>query len=115
MNEQCKNCQEKESCSPFFAHEDTLMHYNHANKRMLIALLTVCAEQFQPRAQAFRRTFGKLVLIEDLGNAVGTGELQAGEHVKIALSEIRRKHGSTSISLGLFENEEIGVHKKKKE
>lgn len=42
MNEQCKNCQEKEACIPFFAHEDTLMHYNHANKRMLIALIVVC-------------------------------------------------------------------------
>ena len=41
MNE-CKNCQEKESCIPFFAHEDTMMHYNHANRRMLIALVTVC-------------------------------------------------------------------------
>ena len=28
---------------PFFAHESTMMHYNHANKRMLIALLAVCA------------------------------------------------------------------------
>ena len=27
---------------PFFAHENTMMHYNHANKRMLIALLAVC-------------------------------------------------------------------------
>ena len=27
---------------PFFAHENVLMHYNHANKRMLIALLAVC-------------------------------------------------------------------------
>lgn len=27
---------------PFFAHENSLMHYNHANRRMLIALLSVC-------------------------------------------------------------------------
>ena len=27
---------------PFFVHENSLMHYNHANKRMLIALLAVC-------------------------------------------------------------------------
>ena len=32
----------KESCVPFFVHENTMMHYNHANKRMLIALLCVC-------------------------------------------------------------------------
>ena len=27
---------------PFFAHENSMMHYNAANKRMLIALITVC-------------------------------------------------------------------------
>lgn len=27
---------------PFFAHENAMMHYNHANRRMLIALITVC-------------------------------------------------------------------------
>lgn len=27
---------------PFFAHENALMHYNQANRRMLIALLAVC-------------------------------------------------------------------------
>lgn len=43
MEEKCKNCEEKSvSCIPFFAHEDTMMHYNHANRRMLIALVTVC-------------------------------------------------------------------------
>lgn len=42
MDERCKNCDGKESCIPFFAHEDTMMHYNHANRRMLIALVTVC-------------------------------------------------------------------------
>ena len=42
MNE-CKNCQDKSpACIPFFEHENAMMHYNHANKRMLIALLSVC-------------------------------------------------------------------------
>lgn len=41
-NEKCSNCTEKSTCIPFFAHEDTMMHYNHANRRMLIALVTVC-------------------------------------------------------------------------
>lgn len=36
----CKN--ESPACIPFFAHENTMMHYNTANKRMLIALITVC-------------------------------------------------------------------------
>ena len=30
------------ACIPFFAHENTMMHYNTANRRMLIALITVC-------------------------------------------------------------------------
>lgn len=39
----CKNCETKtEACVPFFLHENTMMHYNNANKRMLIALITVC-------------------------------------------------------------------------
>ena len=30
------------ACIPFFVHENALMHYNHTNRRMLIALITVC-------------------------------------------------------------------------
>ena len=34
---------EKISASvPFFVHENCMMHYNAANRRMLIALVTVC-------------------------------------------------------------------------
>ena len=37
------NMEEKTpACIPFFAHENTMMHYNTANKRMLVALLAVC-------------------------------------------------------------------------
>ena len=39
---ECKNCEEKQACVPFFAHENTMMHYNRANRRMLIALICVC-------------------------------------------------------------------------
>ena len=38
----CKNCEDKTACVPFFEHENVLMHYNRANRRMLIALVTVC-------------------------------------------------------------------------
>ena len=39
----CENEQNKnQACVPFFLHENAMMHYNHANKRMLIALITVC-------------------------------------------------------------------------
>lgn len=40
--ENCKNCDEKQACVPFFIHENSLMHYNNTNRRMLIALITVC-------------------------------------------------------------------------
>lgn len=40
--ENCNNCDEKQACVPFFAHENVLMHYNRANKRMLTALIVVC-------------------------------------------------------------------------
>ena len=33
---------EQKANIPFFAHENALMHYNHSNRRMLIALITVC-------------------------------------------------------------------------
>lgn len=40
--EQNKEKEKIPACIPFFAHENTMMHYNTANKRMLIALLAVC-------------------------------------------------------------------------
>ena len=43
MENNCRNCDEKQACVPFFAHENVLMHYNRANKRMLIALVVICA------------------------------------------------------------------------
>ena len=43
MEKNCMNCDEKQACVPFFAHENVLMHYNRANKRMLIALIVICA------------------------------------------------------------------------
>ena len=38
---ECANCDQKQACVPFFVHENTMMHYNRANKRMLIALVSV--------------------------------------------------------------------------
>ena len=35
----CKNCEDKQACVPYFVHEGSMMHYNRANKRMLIALI----------------------------------------------------------------------------
>ena len=42
MENNCGNCESKQACVPFFAHENVLMHYNRANRRMLIALAVVC-------------------------------------------------------------------------
>lgn len=42
MEEKCNNCENRQACIPFFAHENALMHYNATNRRMLIALVTVC-------------------------------------------------------------------------
>lgn len=38
----CNNCDDRQACVPFFLHENAMMHYNRANKRMLIALITIC-------------------------------------------------------------------------
>jgi hypothetical protein len=41
----CNNSSKNEStdkCIPFYDHEHTMMHYNWANRRMLIALVAVC-------------------------------------------------------------------------
>lgn len=42
--ENCKNCggDNSEKCVPFFDVQNTMMHYNWANRRMLIALICVC-------------------------------------------------------------------------
>ena len=44
MSEKCSGtCQEKQqTCIPFFVAENQVMHMDATNKRMLIALLTVC-------------------------------------------------------------------------
>lgn len=43
MSEHCKNCSENnsEKCVPFFDVQNTMMHYNWANRRMLIAIIAV--------------------------------------------------------------------------
>ena len=43
MDEKCKNCEDQgEKCVPFFDVQNTMMHYNWANRRMLIALVAIC-------------------------------------------------------------------------
>ena len=38
MTENCKNCDEKQACVPFFVHENAMMHYNRVNRRILITV-----------------------------------------------------------------------------
>ena len=42
MENKSENCGKSQACVPFFLHENAMMHYNRANKRMLIALIVVC-------------------------------------------------------------------------
>ena len=39
--ENCENCKEAQACVPFFLHENAMMHYNRANKRMMIIIISV--------------------------------------------------------------------------
>ena len=44
MENQEKTCSNNcaDRCIPFYDHENTMMHYNWANRRMLIALVAIC-------------------------------------------------------------------------
>ena len=45
MNGNCEgNCKNgnQERCVPFFDVQNTMMHYNWANRRMLLALISIC-------------------------------------------------------------------------
>lgn len=42
MENRCNGCEEKQACIPFFAHENSLMHYSRVNKRMLILFCVWC-------------------------------------------------------------------------
>ena len=41
MEEKCRNCDDKQACVPFFVHENSMMHYNRVNKRILITVSTL--------------------------------------------------------------------------
>ena len=43
MDEKCGNCKENQACVPIYLHENAMMHYNKANHRMLVALVSVLA------------------------------------------------------------------------
>lgn len=42
MSEEKKNPCSERACVPYFVHEGMVEHISHANRRMLIALLSVC-------------------------------------------------------------------------
>lgn len=71
-----------------------------------IRALTVTASGLIPPGEAEEQ-------LDIFSNASATPSRE--ERVEGALSEIRRKHGTGSISLGLFDNDEIGVHHHREE
>lgn len=38
MEKKCRNCDDRQACVPFFVHEESLMHYNRVNKRILVTV-----------------------------------------------------------------------------
>lgn len=36
MKEECKGCEDKQACIPFFVHENTVVHLNRINKRIML-------------------------------------------------------------------------------
>ena len=36
MDEKCKGCEDRQACVPFFVHENTVMHLNRVNKRIML-------------------------------------------------------------------------------
>ena len=42
MKEECRGCEDRQACVPYFVHEGIMAHYSRANRRMLIALAVVC-------------------------------------------------------------------------
>ena len=41
MDEKCKGCEEKQACVPFFVHENTVMHLNRINRRIMLLFSTL--------------------------------------------------------------------------
>ena len=82
MSEKCKECSGSERCVPFFDVQNTLMHYNWANRRMLLALITVCvtavilvivfATNQTKREQMWQETIKSMY--ESTVSGVGNGE-----------------------------------------
>lgn len=42
MENNCKNCEEKNACIPFFLHENAMIHKDRDNKRMMVICLALC-------------------------------------------------------------------------
>lgn len=39
----CTNCENKQACVPFFQHENSMMHKDRDNRRMMVICLALCA------------------------------------------------------------------------
>ena len=38
----CKNCEDKQACVPFFVHENTMMHKDRDSRRMFCIIIALC-------------------------------------------------------------------------
>ena len=77
MTENCKNCEEKKACVPFFIHENAMMHKDADNERMtkivkgqritniiqsivILLIVFVMAMFYTSRTQMWNDTISKL-------------------------------------------------------
>ena len=42
MEEKCRNCEDRQACVPFFLHENSMMHKDKDNRRMMVICLSLC-------------------------------------------------------------------------
>lgn len=83
MEEKCKNCEDRQACVPFFVHEESLMHYNRVNKRILITvsalfLLMCLTVSFIIGVLVSNNTIREKQIIEMMNQRIT--EVENGEH-----------------------------------
>ena len=91
MTENCKNCEEKQACVPFFIHENAMMHKDADNERMakiakcqritniiqsviILLIVFIFVWFYTSRAQIWSSTITEMKnAIVEVKNAKGTG------------------------------------------
>ena len=83
MEEKCKGCEDRQACVPFFVHENSMMHYNRVNKRILITvsalfLLMCLTVSFIIGVLVSNNTIREKQIIEMMNQRIT--EVENGEH-----------------------------------